>query len=175
MFSPMPTPPMSTSRMAVPVVSVASQRENSTKARARQIMPANTTIRYPIRSTRRALAADSTTHPITKGVRTKPAIVAEEPATCCRKSGTNEIAPNIAIPAKKPVATAASTIRLAKSPRGTIGSGARRSTAMNAPSATTATASAPRTSSPPQAPTRPAWTAPSSSAETPVAKSAIPA
>src|SRR5881296_1742521 len=59
------------------------------------------------------------------GVRTMPAPVAVVPVTDWRKSGTNEIAPNIAIPARKRVTTAATTMRLPKSRSGTIGSAAR--------------------------------------------------
>ena len=36
------------------------------------------------------------------GVRSDPASVAVEPSAPCAKSGTNEIAPNIATPARKP-------------------------------------------------------------------------
>ena len=128
-----------------------------------------------MRSTSRALAADSTTQPITNGVSTKPATVAEVPETVWRNSGTNEIAPNIAMPARNPVTMAASTMRLAKRESGSIGSRARRSTETNTPRLTAAMTSSPTTSSRPQAPTRPASTRASSNAETPTANSAMPA
>src|SRR2546425_965673 len=68
------------------------------------------------------------------GVRTMPAPVAVVPVTDWRKSGTNEIAPNIAMPARKRVTTAAMTMRLPKSRSGTIGSAAPRSTTPNSTS-----------------------------------------
>ena len=106
---------------------------------------------------------------------TTPARVAEAPVTDCRNSGTKDSAPNIAMPARNRVTTAARTIRFLNNRNGTIGSAARRSTATNA----TSTA-APRTRSATisicdQDPTRPASTIPSRSAETPAAKRATPA
>jgi len=108
------------------------------------------------------------------GVRTMPAPVAVVPVTDWRKSGTNEIAPNIAMPARKRVTTAATTIRLPKSRSGTIGSDARCSTTTNRTSAVTPNPSGASTALPDQAPARPASTTPSRTADTPAAKSATP-
>ena len=118
---------------------------------------------------------DIATQPSTKGMSTMPAPVADMPLTAWRKSGTNEIAPNMAMPARNPVAAAASTTRLAKRRSGTIGSGTRRSTTTNAGSVTRATASGPTTSPPVHEPTRPASSTPTSRAETPAANRQSPA
>src|SRR4029453_11754370 len=67
------------------------------------------------------------TQPSTKGISTTPAAVAVMPLTDCRNSGTNEIAPNMAIPARKPVTVAASTMRTRNNRKGRIGSAARPS------------------------------------------------
>src|SRR5205814_92058 len=101
-----------------------------------------------MRSTSRALTIDMATQPSTNGMSTKPAAVADIPLTCCRNSGTNEIAPNIAMPDRNPFTPAASTMRWRKSRNGMIGSRARRSTGTKAASATTALASGTRTSAP---------------------------
>src|SRR6266850_242572 len=91
-----------------------------------------------MRSTSRALTIDMATQPSTNGMSTKPAAVADIPLTCCRNSGTNEIAPNIAMPDRNPFTPAASTMRWRKSRNGMIGSRARRSTGTKAASATPA-------------------------------------
>src|SRR5439155_1695794 len=106
---------------------------------------------------------------------TMPAPVAVAPVTDWRKSGTNEIAPNIAMPARKRVTTAAMTMRLPKSRSGTIGSAARRSTTTNSTSPVRPSASGLSTAAPDQDPARPACTMPSRSADTPAVKRATPA
>jgi hypothetical protein len=170
----MPIPPISASRMATPCVSDVDQRLSSTKATVRHTMPASTTMRYPIRSTRRALVTDIATQPSVNGISTIPAAVADMPLTSCRKSGTNEIAPNIAMPARNPVDAPASTMRWPNMRRGTMGSAARRSTRTNATRASTDSASSPSTSSPVHLPTRPASITPIKSADTPSANRARP-
>jgi hypothetical protein len=62
------------------------------------------------------------------GVSKDPAAVAVIPKAPCANSGTNDIAPNIATPAKNPAITATDTTRLRNSASGTMGSSARRST-----------------------------------------------
>ena len=84
---PMPMPPSSASRMATAWVSVGDQRLSSTKATVRHTMPLSTTMRYPIRSTRRALTTDIATQPNAKGINTQPAAVADMPPTSCRNKG----------------------------------------------------------------------------------------
>src|SRR3989440_664774 len=120
-----------------------------------------------MRSTSRALSTDIATQPKTNGMSTLPDAVADMPLTACRNSGTNEIAPNIAMPARNPVAAAARTTRLPNSRSGTIGSATRRSTAKNAGSATTAIASRTCTSAPGPGPARPPSRTPTTKAETP--------
>ena len=175
MFRPIPTPATRTSRIASPAVRAALHRVKRRNARVRQTIPATTRARYPTRNTRRAPMIENATHPRTKGVSTKPARVAELPATVCMNSGTKEIAPNIAMPARKPVMTAATTIRLLNSRSGTIGSAALRSTATKPARASAATTSGATTSRRCHAPVWPAATTPRRSDDTPAANSATPA
>ena len=123
---------------------------------------------------RRALTIENATHASTNGVSTNPACVAELPTTDCMNSGTKEMAPNIAMPARKPVITAATTMRLPNSRNGTIGSAARRSTAANPAKASTAITSGATTSRRCHAPAWPAATTPRRSDDTPAANRSTP-
>src|SRR5262245_61450068 len=171
---PIPMPASKTSNIALPEVSVADHRLKSRNATVRLAIPATTTVRYPTRSTSRALSTDITTQPRTNGVSTRPAPVALAPVTDGRNSGTNGSAPNIAMPARNRVTTAARTIRFLNNLSGTIGSTARPSTTTNATSTSTPMTSRPTTSTRDQDPTRPASTMPIRSAETPAPKSPTP-
>src|SRR5437660_766315 len=125
--SPMPTPARLMSRMPMPRVSPSFHPARSTKAAVSNSIPRTRLERSPARSTSRAARTEKTSQPITTGTSTIPASVALVPVTACRKSGTNVMAPNMAMPERKPVTEAARTMGLAKRARGTTGSAARRS------------------------------------------------
>src|SRR6266542_3063288 len=93
----------------------------------------------------RAPRMEQATQPMTNGMSTNPAWVALLPITAWRYSGTKAMAPNMAMPERKPVAAAARTIGLAKSPSGTTGSAACRSIITKSTSSTTEKASNPTT------------------------------
>ena len=85
------------------------------------------------------------------------------------------MAPNMAMPASRPVAAAARTIGLPKRRSGTIGSAARRSTKTNTTSSAPESASSPSTEGRAQDSPRPASTSPTRSAEMAAANTAMPA
>ena len=137
-------------------------------------MPASTTERYPTRSTMRAPRMEQATQPMTKGMRTNPACMALLPVTACRKSGTYEMAPNMAMPERKPVTAAARTMGRAKRVRGTTGSAAECSIQMNAISSAPESAMSPSTEPRIQLSPRPASTRPMSRLEMAAVKTAVP-
>ena len=71
---------------------------------------------------------DVTTQPSTSGVSARPASTAVPPSPSCTRSGTYEMALNMAAPTISPMPAMDATIRSASRSSGTIGSGARRST-----------------------------------------------
>ena len=92
--------------------------------------PASVVGRYPTLSSSRPPTIERPTQLNISGVSSDPASVAVAPSAPCAKSGTNEMAPNIATPARNPATTETSTTRLRNRASGTMGSGAPRSTRM---------------------------------------------
>ena len=70
------------------------------------------------------------------GIRRVPLYVADRPRTAWKNSGMKMIMPNIPMPMQKRATTVTTTIRLRKMSRGMIGSAARDSIHMKAPSMT---------------------------------------
>ena len=82
--------------------------------------------------------------PLINGSSSNPLLVAEAPCTICWNCGRNVTAPNIASPVRKVSTMAAVKLRLVNSRSGRIGSATRRSTATNAPNASTLSAPRPK-------------------------------
>ena len=64
--------------------------------------PAITMRRNPTFGSTWLVTTDIVTHPRRSGVSAEPASVAERPSAVCTNSGTNDSAPNIAMPVRKP-------------------------------------------------------------------------
>ena len=81
------------------------------------------------------------TQPSSMGVMVMPACSALAPSTDCTNSGTNEMLPNMAMPASVPCAMVTTNKRWRKSGSGRMGSTARRSTYSSAANKAPANAS----------------------------------
>ena len=104
---------------------------------------------------------DVSAEPTISGVSSRPLTVGVAPCTVCWYSGRNVIAPNSPRPTKNVMTMVSEKFRFLNTCSGSIGSAARRSTAMNATRATTASATSASTgaeaqlySVPPQVATR---------------------